>query len=112
LKVVSPDGTHSRVISQHAWETYGWSKDGTALYGIVSDANRRLILATVDVDSAREQQIADLGAIPPAFDLAENFNEFPYRGFSLHPSGASFLTSPLRAKMQIYLIKDFGQVRP
>jgi hypothetical protein len=49
--------------------------------------------------------------MPPAFDLAENFNEFPYRGFSLHPDGTSFLTSILRAKMQIYLMKDFGRDR-
>jgi eukaryotic-like serine/threonine-protein kinase len=109
LKVVSPDGRHPRVISQRAWETYGWSKDGTALYGIASDANRRLVLTRIDVDTALEHQIADLGTTPPAFDLAENFNEFPYRGFSLHPDGTSFLTSVLRAKMQIYLMKDFDR---
>jgi Tol biopolymer transport system component len=111
LKVVSPDGKHQRAISQRAWETYGWSKDGAALLGIASDANRRLVLATIDVDTGREHQIADLGTMPPAFDLAENFNEFPYRGFSLHPDGTSFLTSILQAKMQIYLIKDFGRDR-
>jgi hypothetical protein len=47
--------------------------------------------------------------MPPAFDLGENFNEFPYRGFSLHPDGSGFLTSVLRAKMQIYLMKDFDR---
>jgi dipeptidyl aminopeptidase/acylaminoacyl peptidase len=111
LKVVSPDGRHQRVISQRAWEAYGWSKDGAALYGVASDANRRLVLATIDVDTAHESQIADLGTMPPAFDLAENFNEVPYRGFSLHPDGTSFLTSVLRAKMQIYLMKDFDRGR-
>src|SRR6059036_3007822 len=107
MKVVSPDGTHQRVISEKAWETYGWSKDGAALYVIVSYANRRLAVATIDVDTGRERQISELGTTPAAFDLAENFNEFPYRGFSLHPDGTSFLTSILRAKMQIYLMKDF-----
>jgi eukaryotic-like serine/threonine-protein kinase len=109
LKIVSPDGQYQRVISKRAWETYGWSKDGAALYGIASDANRRLVLATIDVETGHEHQIADIGTMPPAFDLAENFNEFPYRGFSLHPDGSSFLTSVLRAKMQIYLMKDFDR---
>src|SRR5439155_1550625 len=80
MKVVSPDGRHQRVISEKAWETYGWSKDGAALYGIVSYANRRLAVATIDVDTGRERQISELGTMPAAFDLAENFNEFPYRG--------------------------------
>ena len=97
------------MISQRGWDTYGWSKDGASLYGIALDANRRLVLAGIDVDTGREHQIADIGAIPPAFDLAENFNEFPFRGFGLHPTGTSFLTSVLRAKMQIYLIKDFDR---
>ena len=109
LKIVSPDGQYQRVISQRAWETYGWSKDGAALYGIASGANRRLVLATIDVETGHEHQIADIGTIPPAFDLAEDFNEFPYRGFSLHPNGSGFLTSVLRAKMQIYLMKDFDR---
>lgn len=109
LRIVSPDGKQNRLISQRAWETYGWSKDGTALYGIASGENHRLVLGKIDVATGKESQIADLGPIPPAFDLADTFNEFPYRGFSLHPDGKRFLTSVLRAKMQIYLMKDFDR---
>ena len=109
LRIVSPDGKQNRLISQRAWETYGWSKDGTALYGIASGENHRLVLGKIDVATGKERQIADLGPIPPAFDLADTFNEFPYRGFSLHPDGKRFLTSVLRAKMQIYLMKDFDR---
>jgi Tol biopolymer transport system component len=109
LRIVSPDGKQNRVINQRPWETYGWSKDGSALYGIASGEDHRLVLGKIDVASGKESQIADLGPIPPAFDLAENFNEYPYRGFSLNPDGKSFLTSALRSKMQIYLMKDFDQ---
>ena len=106
LKIVSPDGAENRTISQRPWETYGWSKDGMALYGIASRENHRLILEKIDVATGKESRIADLGPIPPAFDLSENFNELPYRGFSMHPDGKSFLVSMLRARMQIYLMKQ------
>ena len=49
LRIVSPDGKQNRLVSQRAWETYGWSKDGAALYGIAAGENRRLILARIDV---------------------------------------------------------------
>ncbi len=32
------------------------------------------------------------------------FGQFPFRGFSLHPDGKSFLTSINRMKSQIYLM--------
>jgi eukaryotic-like serine/threonine-protein kinase len=109
LRIVNPDGNQNRIISQRRWETYGWSSDGTMLYGIASAENNRLALSKIDVATGKETKITDLGPIPPAFDLASNFNEFPYRGFSLHPNAKSFLTSVLRAKMQIYLMKDFNR---
>jgi hypothetical protein len=109
LRIVSPDGNQNHLISQHPWETCGWSNDGTMLYGIASAENNRLVLAKIDIATGKETKITDLGPIPPAFDLAQNFNEIPYRGFSLHPNGKSFLTSVLRAKMQIYLMNDFDR---
>ena len=109
LRIVSPDGNQNHLISQHPWETYGWSNDGTMLYGIASAENNHLVLAKIDIATGKETKITDLGPIPPAFDLAQSFNEIPYRGFSLHPNGKSFLTSVLRAKMQIYLMNDFDR---
>jgi Tol biopolymer transport system component len=109
LRVVSPDGKQNRLISHRPWETYGWSKDGRALYGIARNENHRLVLANIDVATAKESRIADLGPVPPAFDLDYSYDAFAYRGFSLHPDGKSFLTSVLRAKMQIYLMKDFDR---
>jgi serine/threonine protein kinase len=109
LRIVSPDGRQNRVVSGRIWQTYGWSKDGTGVYGIAYGANRRLILGRVDVATQKETEIADLGPIPPAFDIGDSLNEFPYRGFSLHPDGHSFLTSVLKIKTQIYLMKDFDR---
>jgi hypothetical protein len=44
--------------------------------------------------------------------LAEALTTFPYRGFSLHPDGKSFLTSALRVKTQIYFLENFdGRTR-
>jgi len=109
LRIISPDGKQNRIISGHVWETYGWSKDGAMLYGIGYGANGRLVLASVDVASERETQIADLGPPPPAFYFAEDESQLPYRGFSLHPDGRSFLTSVFRARTQIYLLRDFDR---
>ena len=109
LRIVSPDGTQNRVVSQRVWETYGWSKDGGAVFGISYTANRRLMLGRIDVATLKETQVADLGGIPPAFDLVDSLNDFAYRGFSLHPDGKSFLTSIFKMKTQIYLLKDFDR---
>ncbi len=109
LKVVSPDGKQNRELSQLTWETFGWSKDGARIVGIARGANRRLLLQQIEIDSRRESRIADLGPVPPEFDLADPLNEFAYRGFSLHPDGKSFLTSVLRIKTGIYLMKDFDR---
>jgi serine/threonine protein kinase len=107
LRVVSPDGKQKRDLSNLTWETYGWSKDGARVLGIARGENRRLLLQQIDIDSGKETRLADLGPVPPEFDLADPLNEFAYRGFSLHPDGKSFLTSVLRIKTQIYLMKDF-----
>jgi hypothetical protein len=106
--VVGPDGSQARTISNRLWETYGWSADGQSVLGITFDAARRLQLRRVDLRGS-ETVVGDLGPVPPAFDLADSFNEFAYRGFSLHPNGKSFLTSVLKMRMQIYIMKDFSR---
>ncbi len=107
LRIVSPDGKQNRILSWRAWETFGWSKDGTALLGIAFNENRRQFLGRIDIATGKETQIADLGAVSAAFDFGDRTGNFPYRGFALHPDGKSFLTSVLRVKTQIYLLEDF-----
>ncbi len=109
LRLVSPDGQQKRVVSASKWQTYGWSKDSMALYGIITDAQRHNILARIDLASAKETKIADYGLSGGSDDFANIGPDFPYRGFSLHPDGKSFLTSVYRAKSQIYLLRDFDR---
>ena len=109
LKVVSPDGRQNRTLSQMTWETFGWSKDGSRVLGIARGANQRLLVQQLDVDSGRESSIGDLGPVPASFALSEPLSDMAYRGFSLHPDGKSFLTSVLRIKTGIYLMKDFDR---
>jgi len=110
LRLVSPDGTQNRVISQRAWETYGRSKDGAALFGIALDENRRPLLARIDVATGKETKVADLGPVPAVSEAAlASLNTFPSRGFSLHSDDKSFLTSVPRVKTQIYLMRDFDR---
>ena len=109
MRIVSPDGKEDRIVAQLRWEAYGWSKDGSALYGIAADENRHLILRRVETASGIESKITDLGAASPGFDLANHQGVFWYRGFSPHPDGKSFLTSVYRMKSHLWLMEDFDR---
>lgn len=109
LRLVSPDGKRENIISPHHWLTYGWSNDGTSLYGIAAGENRRLTLVRVDVATGRETKIRDLGLSTAAMDFANFGRGLDYRGFSMNPDGKSFLTSVYRAKMDIWLLEDFDK---
>jgi len=107
---VSPDGKRDRIVSRRDWYTaYGWSKDGSSLYGIAAGGNRHILLVRVEIATEKETRVADLGDQPPAFELGNFDGAFPYRGFSLHPDGKSFLTSVYRAKSDIWLLEDFDR---
>jgi hypothetical protein len=95
LTLVSPDGKQRHLLSSKEWLTYGWSTDGGSIYGVSIGANRHLFVSRIDITSSREDVVTDLGRLPAAMDLASFAEDFPYRGFSLHPDGKSFLTSAL-----------------
>ncbi|HEY1341142.1 MAG TPA: protein kinase [Bryobacteraceae bacterium] len=105
LRIVSPDGKQDRIVSSRKWETYGWSKDGAVLYGI-SSKDRRLFLGRIDL-SGTETAVVDLGPQPASLEQANFEGKLFLRGFSLHPDGKSFLTSALRIRSQIYLMRNF-----
>jgi hypothetical protein len=111
LKLVSPDGKQVRTVSGKAWYTYGWSRDGTALYGITFGEGRRLIVGRIDLQTARETCVTDLGTAPAAIDFGARQGNLPYRGFSMHPDGKSFLTSVLRVKGDVWLLENFERPR-
>jgi Tol biopolymer transport system component len=107
LTLVSPDGKQRRLLSEKEWFTYGWSKDGSAIYGISMDRKRHLFVSRIEIAGSREDVVTDLGTLPAAMDLARFADDFPYRGFSLHPDGKSFLTSAVDIKGDIWLLQDF-----
>jgi len=107
LTLVSPDGKQRKIASRKQWFTYGWSKDGDALIGIGMSENHHLIVGRIDASSERETTTTDLGPAPAMLDLAQFETDFPYRGFSLHPDGQSFLTSALGIKGDIWLLENF-----
>ncbi len=107
LTLVSPDGKQRRIVSQKRWFTYGWSKEGDALFGVGLSENRHLIIGRIEAASERETTVADLGPAPAMLDLAQYQSDFPYRGFSLRPDGKSFLTSGLSIKGDIWLLENF-----
>ena len=64
----------------------------------------------IELTTEKESRIADLGPLPPTFEFIDSYlNDFPYRGFSLHPDGRSFLTSVQRVRTQLYLTTDFDR---
>jgi Tol biopolymer transport system component len=107
LTLVSPEGKQRRIVSRKQWFTYSWSKDGDALFGISLSENHHLVIGRIDAASERETTVADLGPAPAMLDLAQFESDFPYRGFSLHPDGKSFLTSALGIKGDIWLLENF-----
>ncbi len=109
LTLVSPDGKQRRIVSQKEWFTDGWSKDGSILYGVGLAANHHLVVGRIEIAAARETVVADLGLAPATLELAQFQSDFPYRGFSMHPDGKSFLTSVLTIKGDIWLLEDFDR---
>jgi Tol biopolymer transport system component len=107
LTLVSPEGKRRRIVSQKQWFTYGWSKEGDALFGISLSENHHLVIGRIDAASERETTVVDLGPAPAMLDLAQVETDFPYRGFSLRPDGQSFLTSALGIKGDIWLLENF-----
>jgi hypothetical protein len=83
---------------------HGWSADGKRIYGIRATGDRRLLLASLEIDTEAETRVADLGAYPAAFTFGDFLAMVPFRGFSLAPDGKSFLTSIVRARGDIWLI--------
>jgi Tol biopolymer transport system component/DNA-binding winged helix-turn-helix (wHTH) protein len=107
--LISPDGKVRRTLSTERWMIHGWSKDGKKIYGIRATAQRRLILASIDIQTGTEAAVGDLGAYPAAFAYKDLVDLVPIRGYSLAPDGKSFATSIFRARGDIWLLEGFRQ---
>ncbi|HEY1217814.1 MAG: LpqB family beta-propeller domain-containing protein [Bryobacteraceae bacterium] len=99
LTLVSEDGKESLPLTQNRWLVFGWSRDGKLLYGISETADRRRVIACMDIDTRVEKA---LGGLP--LSLAAEV-----RGFSLAPDGGSFVTSVSNPSGDIWTLEGFRQ---
>jgi Tol biopolymer transport system component len=105
--LVSPDGTRQQdLTSEGGWHAHTWARDGSAVFGIRETDDRRLVLEAVAVrQGGRTRVIADLGPSPPA--------NAPVRGLSVSPDGQTVVTSLLRQRGDLWLLKGLQpQERP
>jgi len=98
LEIVSPDGRRRELLSEETeWQQLsGFSKDGREVIAIRSNRDHHLIVEAFDLATRRKRTVSDLGMQPSA------------HGFSLGPSGKSFLTSLGRRHADIWLLEGFG----
>jgi serine/threonine protein kinase len=99
--LASVDGTNRKIISKDIWFTGGWSRDGSLLYAVRQDANRKMIVISFDPKTGKETSISDLGPIPL------QISDSPFAGFSMAPDGKSFATSILRTESDLWILEDF-----
>ena len=103
LSIASPDGKSSRSVTSRAFMTYGLSKSGDDVIGIVRNTASEGFeweLISVDVKTGVEKRLAALD-LPPEVTAVE--------GFSLHPDGKRFATSIWHSPSEIWMLEGFDQ---
>ncbi|MGQ0736230.1 MAG: protein kinase domain-containing protein [Acidobacteriota bacterium] len=105
LALVTPDGSDTRLVSDNAWITLGWSDDGTRLFGLrPTDDLHRLMLASIEIRTGSQRVInPDLGPIPQANQPIRGFTRVANRGFA---------TSIARVRSDIWLLEGLQLPRP
>jgi Tol biopolymer transport system component len=98
--IVSPDGVTTRLLSEQPMLVHAWSRDGKTIYGIRLNDSLHLTLLKIDLKSAHETLIGDLGPSAPMID--------PMEGFSMALDGKSFLTSVPRLKSDLWIADGFN----
>jgi Tol biopolymer transport system component len=101
IDLVSPDGTSTRHLSPRRFQAFGFSKDGSQVFGIFQNTTSngaQWQLYTVNVRSAAERFLAPID-FPASVDEAG--------GFSMHPDGKRFLTSIARFPFHIWMLEGF-----
>lgn len=103
LSLASPDGRIDRQLTTRQFATFGFSKDGSQIFGIYRNPDPQGAewqMYSVDVKSGAEKL---LGAVelPPATESVA--------GFSLHPDGKRFLTSIAKWPYDIWMLEGFDQ---
>ena len=101
LHLVSPDGSAERTLSTPPPAAFTFSRDGTLLYSLRRGRKRDWELASIDVRTGEERKVQAL-QIPRIADIL---------GLSLHPDGASFITSVGTFRLDLWILeRDLPQV--
>ena len=106
LTLVKADGSGNRALATKVPLVFGWSDDGTLIYGLRLNTGR-LALVSIDVETGREKRIADIGPAPRPPEPYPGFSASPLSGFSLSPDGKSFVTSINRSDSDIWILENF-----
>jgi serine/threonine protein kinase/dipeptidyl aminopeptidase/acylaminoacyl peptidase len=101
LRLVSPDGAASRLISPEQWLIHGWSSDGSTIYGVQQSSDGK-ILVSVNAATGATRTIGKV-AVPAHANVA---------GFSLAADGKSFATSANQPSAAVWLLTGFQPLRP
>jgi Tol biopolymer transport system component len=101
LFIVSPDGKTTRKLTERKLQAYGFSKDGSQLFGILRNTTGegpQWQLYSVYMRTGADRFLAPVDLPPSADSLA---------GFSLHPDGTRFLTSIAKWPFDIWMMEGF-----
>jgi len=99
----SPGGNNARKLTSRKLQVFGFSKDGSQLFGIernTTGAGPQWQLYSVDVKTGADKFLAPVD-LPASTDALA--------GFSLHPDGKRFLTSIAKWPFDIWMMEGFDQ---
>jgi eukaryotic-like serine/threonine-protein kinase len=100
LQLVSQDGKIQKTLTV-ASPAFGFSQDGSQIYGVRRGPNRTWELVVTDIANGTSRKAGDLRWPSSAI----------ITGFSLHPDGKSFLTSVGIPKFDIWLLDGLKVTR-
>jgi Tol biopolymer transport system component len=103
VALISPDGKTARKLNAHNLKVFGFSKDGSQLYGVFQNTTGegpQWQLYSIDVTTGAERMLAPI-------DLPASANAIV--GFSLHPDGRRFLTSIAKWPFDIWMLEGWEQ---
>jgi Tol biopolymer transport system component len=101
MSTVSPDGQTVRKLTRRKLVGYGFSRDGSQVFGIfhnTADKGAEWQLYSISLETGAEKMLAAVD-LPAATETVF--------GFSLHPDGRRFLATVAKAPYDIWMIEGF-----
>jgi hypothetical protein len=103
LSMVSPDGSTVRKLAARKLQAYGFSRDGTQVYGFFQNTTGKGAewqLWSIDARTGAEKLLAPMEFPASTGSIA---------GFSLHPEGKRFLTLIAVWPFRLWTLEGFDQ---